>query len=364
MTRRLLAAAAVAGALTFAPAASATTLVQGTLRDDHGLPAAGRVQVLAWPSSSGRSALPTVGLVQVGADGRFAVPLSDPAALAGAADGTGNVDLMAIAQTAGDGGGRVFSAQFNLAANGQIAVASSRRSTAVPTISITADRPLGPIARQSIPVPCLHTTQTDLANPVEVYAPIGEINNAYADTTATFSYGKTADSSISTAYQADGGKDETAWKIDGSVYRDNTLSDDITMSLKGPVSRRVNTQFKFHVYRISGCLWENGLHVKPTKNAWAGGVVPGVKEHNTLNVCRGGQDFSGFTGFSRASGHATTFSNSFSVFGVSLGIRSGFSEHAGIHYEFGGGLNTMHRLCGSNGKDINEAPRIFSGRAQ
>ena len=343
-------------------AASAATaaLVSGTLTDAHGLPAAGSVQVLTWPRHTGTSTMSPVGGARAGADGNFTVPLADASALRASTDAVGTTDLIAVAQTASNDGIQAFSVKVGTGADGQVAVASSTSHRAVPHLTLKASMP-GLFARAADHPGCTNTSQR--LDGQSSFAPVGEVNSAYADTTSIFIYGSQADSSIQVGFQAAG--KEGTFSGSGYVHRDNTATGVQTLKLKGRYSHRLKSEFMFGEYRLrSTCFpWTNGTAVRADR--WMGGMDPASKQTHTLDVCSPGADntqpFPGNGTLQRNANAATTYGGAINVLGASLGITSGYSQWVQIEYDFGGPVSRTHYACGNMGKDVQHAGRIFTG---
>jgi hypothetical protein len=348
----MIAAASLALAAAVAPAGAAP-VVSGTLHDAAGRPAPGAVTVYAWPTGRGTRQLQVVGHAGAGASGRFAVDLSDPSAVASAvAPHDDWADFLVVGDTAGATGSTVTSAQVH----GGTATASATR--AVESIIVTADHPRPPA---SIAQGCAPPVSTRLGG-TKSNGVIGEINNAYRDTSATFVYGERADTTTSVGFKPSG---SSRWSLDGSVHRGTERSAEIGVIRNGPYSRKITSEFIVGRYRIvDPCRpSENGQRIKVDR--WAGGWDDGRRQTGTLNVCRPGapntHKFRGTGYFERDEGRATTWSGGIEAFGVSLSTRSGFSRWVRLRFDFPRRPVRARYLCGSGGADIHRALRIFSG---
>jgi hypothetical protein len=355
MIRRSAAMAALALALTAAPAGAAP-VVTGTLDGAAGNPAAGVVTVYAWPTGRGKREMQVVGREVVGPSGRFAVGVSDPVAASSAiAPRDDWADFLVIGETADATGSTVMSAQMR---GGATATATAVRT--VEHVVLTADSPRPMVhASQSCPPPVSTRLGGEKSDGV-----IGEINNAYRDTSASFAYGERADTTASVAFKPSG---SGGWSLDGSVHRGTERENEISVTRNGRYSRKITSEFIVGRYRIvDPCRpSENGQRLKVDR--WAGGFKDGRRQTGTLNVCRPGvkgtQDFDGFGYFRRDDGRATTWSAGIEAFGVSLTTRSGFSEWVRLRFDFPRRPVRTRYLCGGGGVDVNHAQRIFSGAA-
>ena len=346
--------AAVAIALAPAPAGAAP-VVTGTLHDAAGSPAPGAVTVYAWPTGRGKREMRIVGRADAGPSGRFAVGVSDPRAAASAmAPRDDWADFMVVGETADATGSTVTSARMRRGAAAASSVRTARH------VVVTADSPRPRIrASQSCPPP----VSTRLGG-VKSDGVIGEINNAYRDTAASFSYGERADTTTSVAFRPSAGG---GWSLDGSVHRGTEREAEISVIRHGVYSRKITSEFIVGRYRIvDPCRpSENGQRIKVDR--WAGGWGDGRRQTGTLNVCRPGasntQKFRGFGFFRRDDGRAVTWSGGIEAFGVSLNTRSGFSEWVRLRFDFPKRPVRDRYLCGSGGADVNRAERIYSGAA-
>jgi hypothetical protein len=192
------------------------------------------------------------------------------------------------------------------------------------------------------------------------YAIVGEINNAYRDTKATFGYGNQADSEISVGMLEDG-----KWNVTGhgSVTVSNSRSASSTRTRKGPYARRISSQFQYQLSDTIVCAPYGPKYPTVKAQRWNGGFND-RKQTGTLFVCRGGINYRGGDTFNRTDSSATIWKAGGGAFGASLDVQSGFSKFVRISYKFGGSNARVHRLCGSGGRAPTDAPRIFSGKAR
>jgi hypothetical protein len=354
MSRRAATLAALALGLTATPAGAAP-VVTGTLHDAAGNAAPGVVTVYAWPTGPGKREMREVGRAAAGPSGRFGVDVSDPLAAASAVaprDDWG--DFFVVGDTAGAAGSTVTSARIRHGT----ATASSVRPAE--RIVLTADSPR---RRARASQGCAPPVSTRLGGE-KSDGVIGEINNAYRDTSASFAYGERADTTASVAFKPSSG----GWSLDGSVHRGTERENEIAVIRNGRYSRKITSEFIVGRYRIvDPCRpSENGQRIKVDR--WAGGWKDGRRQTGTLNVCRPGaastQKFRGYGVFSRDDGTATTWSGGIEAFGVGLNTRSGFSKWVRLRFDFPRRPESRERyLCGSGGLDVNHAERIFSGAA-
>ena len=348
-------APALAALAAVAAPAGAAPVVSGTLHDAAGSPASGAVSLYAWPTGRGQRQMQVVGREAVGPSGRFAVAVSDPAAAASAVAPRDDwADLLIVGDTAHATGSTVTSAQF------RSGTASASATQAAERVTVTADHPR-PRARTA--QGCAPPVSTRLGG-TKSDGVIGEINNAYRDTSATFVYGERADTTTSVGFKPSG---SSRWSLDGSVHRGTERAAEIGVTRNGPYSRKITSEFIVGRYRIvDPCRpSENGQRIKVDR--WAGGWDDGRRQTGTLNVCRPGapntHKFRGTGYFERDEGRATTWSGGIEAFGVGLNTRSGFSQWVRLRFDFPRRPARTRYLCGSGGADIHRALRILSGAA-
>jgi hypothetical protein len=192
------------------------------------------------------------------------------------------------------------------------------------------------------------------------WALVGELNNAYRDTVATFTYGRKADSEFSVGVKLAGGD----WEVQGSTTVHTDRGAEQSRSRRGPYARRLYSKFLFRKERVITCAPFGPESDVVRAVRWDGGWGS-VKQRRTIRVCRTGlYPFHHGDGFQTSNAAAVTFRASVHVFGAGLDVQSGFSQYVSIHFRFGGPPRRVHWLCGSHGAPITEASRIFSGRAR
>jgi hypothetical protein len=189
---------------------------------------------------------------------------------------------------------------------------------------------------------------------------VGEANMAYGDSNATFSYGRTADRSITTGYSADG----AFFSVNGSRHIGNSAGASVGGSTVGAGQFKVESQFLFREGRGRWCdsfhhhYQRFGMKVK----RWVKSVRK-EHQHKTLNRCphidRGPWRWGRNTEFSRTRNHFERFHQgvaitpSYQGWGITMhgGAVSGASSRATLHDHFGAG-HTNHYACGENGHTV------------
>ena len=115
------------------------------------------------------------------------------------------------------------------------------------------------------------------------WAPVGELNNAYRDTVATFTYGRKADSEFSVGVKLAGGD----WEAQGSTTVHTERGAEQTRSRRGPYARRLFSKFLFRKERVITCAPFGPESDVVRAVRWDGGWGS-VKQRRTIRVCRTG----------------------------------------------------------------------------
>jgi len=351
-----LVASLLAGAIA-TPAQAQPTLATGRLTDAHGAPSTGVVVAYAWPLHSGTHTLREAARATAGRDGRFTLVAAVGPALARLGGPDGWLDFDLEFDTSRRHGSTVLSLPMREHAD---TATSTSQAPSVPFLHLAASQ-VGPVeARGASPVGACAQRSPVVTKLASATGPtvIGELNNAYRDTTASFSYGPQADSDIGVGVAMDG----KAFSIGGSVHVANRKPARITVSRRGPYARRVLSSFRFGKYRkrYDGETCRASTIVKAER--WIGGVSSRRQRH-TIGVCPADSPtYSGGDEFRRFGGRALTWTRAVSAFRVGLNGRSGFSRTVQTVFKFGGGPNRTHVLCGSGGRPPPSARRLFSGR--
>ena len=216
--------------------AGATVLAGGTLSGPTGSPGAGAVRVYAWPTQVGLGAtraMPLVGSARADGLGRFSIANADRRRLRALADADGRLDFMAIAQTRGYAARTFVSRVVTGGAGARAAVAHFGRPLAL-RATTPYDPPQARAAQGCVNYTVGRTQKV-------AWAPVGELNNAYRDTVATFTYGRKADSEFSVGVKLAGGD----WEAQGSMTVHTERSAEQTRSRRGPYARRLFSKFLF-----------------------------------------------------------------------------------------------------------------------
>ncbi len=362
MTRRqtLPALALLAGVAAPASAAADATIAEGTLHDALGAPLSAKVTAYAFPLN-GSSAMPKLAEVQTDATGHYRI--TAPASAKRYASER-RLDVVLTARTAA---GDAFEiASRVLPAEAQAAVAEPPQ-----TIDLLAEPPQRGAGARAASRCTLGKIVKKRLTTWKAATVVGEINNAYDDTTADFVYARErhAESTISTAITAPivGDVANLRWRTGSSVKVNNRGARVGPTGRRGPLATRVLTNFQYARYRVSDCGLDGEHHwfvVRP--EFWRGGYSL-KRQRGTLNVCRGGDDYDGRGLFETESENATTFERGIDIsskIGIDFGLstKSGFSDNVRLTMHFNG--KRRHRLCGNDGKPAVDAQRVFSGEAR
>lgn len=187
---------------------------------------------------------------------------------------------------------------------------------------------------------------------------IGE-THVVADMTEDFTYGTAADSNIEVATSYDG----VNWSINGSFHVGNETGASIKWYVTPEDGHEWQSNFIYRKYKhwdVCGDVWWS---VEP--RLWTGGGAwPGADRSNLNHRCLSWyasttQNYGPGQEFTRSSKKFTKFGFAVTVFGVTLGARSGASRYVVAHWTFGTAQQD-HLLCGSNAQP-STAKRIFAG---
>jgi hypothetical protein len=194
---------------------------------------------------------------------------------------------------------------------------------------------------------------------------IGELHTGL-DQTAKFSYGERADSNISVGVSAD---DIHYRGISGSVHigtdKSDELSSEIGWRRGANFGYQLETTFKFEKWKYTRyCPISKKVEYRIIAKEWLPNQRTGKDVRSFDHHClekpleyrfRGDKD--GW--FSRTNTSAYTYSAGVSVFGISLGIKSGYSKWVDSRWDFGHKYDA-YWLCGDDGHP-KKSHRIFAG---
>ena len=204
---------------------------------------------------------------------------------------------------------------------------------------------------------------TTLQNQTNSDVVIGELHTAN-DTNATFTYGQTADTQADVGMEIAG---SGVYQVSGSVHigNDHGSSSGTAWQEGSQFGYKLVTGFLHNHYYTT---WPNGCsssYFSVKTSEWTGtpdGRALGDYIHNLDNNCKNSSFSANFQGagpFDRSSHDFTHFGAAFNVFGFSGGARSGASQYARAHWQFGTAQN--HYLCGNDNYVTQYPHRIFAG---
>lgn len=366
MTRQIQAVlvTAVAALAVAAPGAHADVVIaEGALHDELGAPVAATVRAYAWRLDSS-SSMPLLGSADTDATGHYRITV--PTEISRYATQR-RADVLLLADTPS---GLALDAFTRIVPGAGASIATVEPPAA---LDLTAQTPVaGPGARAASGCRTMGKVTKRRLSSWPASTVVGEINNAYRDTTASFAYAQErhAESSISTAITPPltGRVANVRWRL-GTRVRVNNRGGRVVVTRRGPFAGRVLTRFQYARYRVSTCGLRGENHwyvVRP--EMWRGGYST-RRQRGTLNVCPAGgtsDDYKGKGSFTTTNADAETFERGVDIssrigFDLSLSTKSGFSENVELHMSFG--PRRVHRLCGSDGLPAIRAPRVFSGAA-
>jgi hypothetical protein len=354
---------------------TAPEITSGTLLNGDGSPAIATVSLyLLSNDPSVPQSAPPVALSTTDATGSFSLDVADsPDIQAAQAANGGWANFMLLATTSSYGYQAYFSrsaADFGRAlSNGGTRAVHwvARGGEAAPSLHVRLSQRAAGVFRvvrqpaRSLanggPTPvCLWQPGTTKTNVATV---VGELHTP-ADSSATFTYGQSADSDVSVGVSADG----VHWSLSGTEHVGTSRSNSFTAPLGASSGRLITSGFEYTSgtwkWSIVGGLCGNKYSVRP--GTWDGGGNFGADVSSLDNHCKAGtkntQDLGpGYT-WSTGTEAAHTFDGGVSVFGVGLGVRSGFSRNVQAHWVMG--RSAHHYLCGSDGPTTT-ASRIYAG---
>lgn len=186
------------------------------------------------------------------------------------------------------------------------------------------------------------------------------------DTTASYTYGQSADSNFDVGVSIAGG----SWQLSGSYHVGNSGGSAVgwTRPLPGQTSYGHRLQSQFHnIKRKISYVYH---YYPPCPNdydtfpqSWNTGAIDGQDNSSNDYHCSTSPywvNYGAGTSFDRSTNKAYHFGSAVNLFGVIwIGVDSGYSQYAHAKWNFGTGQST-HYLCGNDGFP-NVAHRIFAG---
>jgi hypothetical protein len=211
-------------------------------------------------------------------------------------------------------------------------------------------------------------TDKDVIRRFVRWVQVGEANMAYSDSNATFNYGRTADSSVTTGYSVGG----AVFSVSGSRHIGNSNGASVGKSTNGQGQLKVLSQFLFREGRGRWCDYRTHHHYQRfgiKAKRWIK-TVNSEHQHNTLNRCPHilRRSFGPNTNFTRTHNDFEKFhrgvaiDSGFRGWGITFhgGAESGASTHASLHAVFGN-QHRHHYACGEGDHTVFNGKRTFSG---
>lgn len=221
--------------------------------------------------------------------------------------------------------------------------AAGARLMAAGTVATQVVQPAGPTET------CLYRYQTDgTANGLNTK--VGELHNA-RDSTATFTYGTEADSSIEVGYSLTG---DSNWTADGTITISNSLSASVSITRNSSqwydTGYQLLSEFNYQrLYYYNVCVGYSPYYLV-NATQWDGGM--------TVGAYVGGNDgnpnqytawFAPGTTFTRDQYSAWEYNAAVSTpWGASLTAQSGYSQYVRLHWSFAASAGYNQALYGNN----------------
>jgi hypothetical protein len=339
-------------------------VASGVLRNAGGDPMAGTVAL--WYQDPDRGELVLAASTNVGPDGRYQLRTNAGSLRRLAAQNGGWLNLLVAGGSEATQGSVAITRRLAGGAwsgpNGELAkdivaaepLTAAERPAARAFAASAAEPSTAVVRARSI-----GTCWSDLIATWSGYTIIGELHT-WTDETATWTYGRTADSDIGVGISYDG----KAWKQTGSFHVGSTNASSVTKSAGSRYGRLLASKFQFKKYQLIGyCPFLPNYEITPTR--WLSGLVEGAYVRNYDGYCGSyykahATEFGRNTSWTRDDKAYATFSAAVTAFGVvSLTARSGLSTNVKMTHTFGSAY-APHRLCG-NDNDILRAHRVFAG---
>ena len=197
--------------------------------------------------------------------------------------------------------------------------------------------------------------------------PLGELFNAYKDTTAYFDFTTGAQTVVATQYSAKVNGKFASFGASGSKTLTEGTTNSRSWHHKGKTSRMITTSVRYDLNETRTCGNSGGKTWRTI--AAKDGTQKGLglpKTTGGLKQCDGSESYPGGTDWSSQQSKTTTTARTFGFtiagFGVETTSQSNFSSSVGVRYQFRGGPDKRHYICGPNGSSAEVGDRIFSGR--
>jgi hypothetical protein len=183
------------------------------------------------------------------------------------------------------------------------------------------------------------------------YTQVGELHVDHDVTTAKFTYGETADSSIDVMAKAT----SLPWSASGSIHIGNSFATSVSASAGGQTNYHwaLRTQFRYVNMRLyKDCVggpyhyWTGSEEIGPVQWLQGGMTLANTVTQPARNPAYS-QSYGKGTSWSRSQNKFAKVSGAVTWLGASIGAQSGASSEVRIEYVFGFG-RTTHYLYGNN----------------
>ncbi len=313
----------------------------------------GQVLVFAPPASGNGGKLQLVASQPVQGGG-FSLTAANSELLARIAKQNGGyVNLQFLAVGGGFFANRTMARTFTSAGGWSDRDGSSNLGEIVLAKGAPGAGPVGRHERKVAAAGLCSMVRNPVGKPFDRQVVIGQLHSV-AGMTASFSYGRTADSEIGTAFSAGNGP----FSVSGDAHVGNSTGSSVTITRSGEFGHKLLTQFRFQRWRYaSSCT---GVFDKIQPFRWDGtGLTVGPDVSSLDHHCGTSSfrsDFAAGTDFDQQSSRSTRESGAVTVAGVQLGSDSGYSTSVHLHWHF----TTAGVLCGDS--DLpGSAGLVFAG---
>lgn len=337
------------------PAEARDVELTGEVTDAHGRPVDSEIAVYAWPVHEGTIELEQVGAAESDGSGQYEVQIQPSERIVEQVDDQGGwVDLMVYASPAGDAQKPVAESAISVPLTDDAAGARAKANAPVrKRVDMT---PVDPRQRRAASAGCGPPHSSKLAKEVK-QTTIGELNNAYGDTRASFDYSRGASSEIGVATSTAVGGPYVSAGFTHNVS--NTDSAGVGLTRAERYGKRLLSQFEYGKYVSAYC---GSARYYWRADEWQGGIDQ-EGQGDTLDRCETRQPSAQQapdSRFIRNRASAETYSNAVQIGGFNATARSGFSQSVTTRFDFGR-KHKRYWVCGNKNDPPTQAGRIFTG---
>ncbi len=183
-----------------------------------------------------------------------------------------------------------------------------------------------------------------------LWTKIGELHNA-RDSTATFTYGETADSSIEVGYSLTG---DSNWTADGNVTISNSLSASVSITRNSSqwydTGYQLLSEFSYQRLEYYNVCAGYAPYYLVDATQWDGGLKVGANVGgNDGNPNQYTDWFAPGSTFTRSQNSAWRYNAAVTTpWGASLTAQSGYSQYVELHWAFASSAGYNQALYGNN----------------